>query len=145
MIVLDTNIENNATTQYDLDVNSMVRMDQDIFFASESGLYSLTNDSEEVFSAYFEFAENDFDNYVLKRLRYVYLSYESVGSVTMTVSTDKGVSADYVFPTTEGSQSNYHMPISRALYGKHWTFRFTGNNFAINKIDILPIYKASLR
>ena len=143
MIVLDTNIENNATTQYDLDIDSMVRVDQELFYASSDGLYKLNDTSSETFSAYFELNSMNFNTYVLKRLRYVYLSYESVGEVTLSISTEQGVSDSYVFPSTDGTTKNYHMPISRKLYGKYFTLHFAGNNFAINQIDILPIYKQS--
>ena len=145
MIILDTNIvAGGATSQYGcLEINSLTKFDQKYLCASKDGLYGLTgtdDDSVDI-DSYFQTAQMNFGLTNEKRLRFVYVKYESAKEITLTVSTEYGVSEDYTLPASSDIQKVYRVTINRSLIGSYWQFKFSGANFAIDEVSVLPIIR----
>lgn len=142
-MILDTNLKNRASGQYlNFDANSFCKFNQSYWVAGSSGLYKLDSvdtDNE----AYFVTATMDFGINQDKRLRYVYLSFESTDDLILTVNTEKVSTVDFdviIDPTI--SQQDVRIPITRNLYGRFWTFKISGTcDFSIDEIKILPIIR----
>ena len=154
MIVFDTNLAaKGATTQYTgFNFNSMAKLGNAFFCASESGLYRIDGttqmfpgdgDSDETVESYFEPVTMDFGISNQKRLRAAYIGYEADGELTLKVSTELSAQKSYTLPATTSGQHARKVTISRALKGRYWTFQIYGNgvNFAIDSIKVLPIIR----
>lgn len=147
MISLDTNLKTQAaTTQYlNFDFNSMVKFEGRFFCASENGLYEITgsDDDGEDINSYFEPVTMDFGISNEKRLRAAYIGYEANGDLTLTVSTDLGLSDSYTIPASAFGQHAKKVVISRKVHGRYWTFQISGDGviFSIDSFKVLPIYR----
>jgi len=143
MIVLDTNLDNKATSQYILDINSLVKFNGSFYCASDSGLFQFsgTDDAGTAINSYFELPMMDFGLPNEKRLRFAYIGYEATAAIAMTISTEHSISDTYTLPATTDLQSGYRVTISRKLYGRYFTFKFAGAGFAIDHVAVLPIVR----
>ena len=145
MIILDTNIvTGGATSQYGcLEINSLVKFGQKYLCASVNGLYELTgtDDDSVNIESYFQTAQMNFGLTNEKRLRFVYVKYEATEEITLTVSTEYGLSEDYIIPASSDIQKVYRVTINRSLVGSYWQFKFSGANFAIDEVSVLPIIR----
>lgn len=139
-MILDTNLKNRATGQYiNFDANSICKFNQTYWAASSEGLYKLVG-ADTAEDAYFVTATMDFGINNAKRLRYVYLSLEATDDLVLTINTEKvsAINIDVKIPGT--GQQDVRIPISRALYGRFWTFRLGGVcDFSVDEIKVLPI------
>jgi hypothetical protein len=150
MLVLDTNLKaGKATTQYtNFDFDSMVRFGDHILCASRAGLFRHTGETDNgsLITAYFEPLTMDFGISSTKRVRFVYLSFEASGNLTLTVTTNMGLSASYLIPVAAAGQHAARVAISRSLYGRYWTFSISnagnGLDFSIDEIKVLPIIRS---
>jgi hypothetical protein len=141
-LTIDTNLKNKASSQYlYFDANSIVKFNHGYWAAGDNGIYSLgavdvTN------TAYLLTATMDFGINNDKRLRYVYLSLESTGNLSLIINTEKVSSKTYTVPISGAGQQDIRIPISRELYGRFWTFKISGTcDFSIDEIKILPIVR----
>lgn len=147
MIVIDTNLDaKNASSQYlNFNYNSMVKFNQQTLCASHGGLFSLENtaNSEEDTDCFFELPWFDFGVSSEKRLRSLYISYESEVEMTLTIRTEKGISENYNIPATYGKQYGRKIQINRSLKGRFWAFKITSNkgSFSVDEISVLPIIR----
>lgn len=145
MIILDTNtVMHGATGQYScVDINSMVKFGGKFFCASDSGLFEVTGtqDSGADITSYFETGLMDFGIQNEKRLRFLYVGYEAAGAVTVTITTELGLSDTYTLPATTDLQSGYRITVSRKLRGRYFKFKFSGAGFAIDHVAVLPIVR----
>lgn len=152
MLILNTNLKSaNATTQYHgFQIDSMCKTPSGFFVASPAGLmryYGETDNTQRI-SAYFVTATMDFGINNDKRLRYVYLSLESVGDLALTVHTEKVAAQVYPVRVLSGvGQQDVRISIARSLHGRFWTFSLsngmTGADFSIDEIKVLPIVRGS--
>jgi hypothetical protein len=150
MITLDTNLKNRASAQFvfPVDVNSMAKVAENKFFAaSQDGLYRYTGhtDDGDPIASYFITATMDFGMGHDKRLRYLYLSLEATDDLQLIVNTEKVAAQTYTILIDTPGQQDIRIPISRALYGRFWTFKIsngsTGADFSIDEIQVLPIVR----
>ena len=145
MIVLDTNLKaKSATTQYlNFDYNSMVKFGTRFLCASENGLFELAGNSDngEAITSYFEPLTTDFGISNEKKLRCFYISYESSGNLTLTVSTELGFSETITIPASTAGQKARKVPVSRSVRGRYFTFQIksVGVDYSIDEIKVLPI------
>lgn len=144
-MILDTNLTNNASSQYlNFDFNSATLFNGAILFAGDTGLFKLNGDLDGTakIPAYFELGETDFGISNPKRLRAIYVSYESVSSLTITVSTEQGNSQTFSLPGTSGENKIEKLIPGRDLFGRYFTFNIgngtTGGFFAIEYIQVVP-------
>lgn len=153
-MILDTNLKNRASSQYlNFDFNSACLFNGSILGAGDSGLFKLTGDMDNTVNipAYFEVCETDLGVSNPKRLRAVYMSYESTTPVVMTISTETpdSVQQTIVFPSTGGENKVKKEIVSRGLHGSYFTFHVgngsAGGFFAIEYIQIVPISRTHRR
>ena len=147
MITLDTNLAaKNATTQYlNFEYNAMVRFGDKFLCTSDSGLFEITGDKDAGanIESYFEPVTMDFGISSQKRLRAVYVGYEAPGDLTLTISTELGLSDSYTIPASTAGQHGRKVVVSRKLKGRYWTFQIYGNGtpFSVDEIRVLPIIR----
>lgn len=141
-MILDTNLKNRATGQYlNFDVNSICKFNQAYWAAGSDGLYKLLS-ADTTKEAYFVTATMDFGINNDKRLRYVYLSMESTGNLSLIINTEKVSAKTYAVNISGFGQQDIRIPISRELYGRFWTFKISGTcDFSIDEIKVLPIVR----
>ena len=139
-MILDTNLKNRASGQYlNFDANSIVKFNQKYWAAGSNGLY-LLDTVEIVDEAYLLTATMDFGINNDKRLRYVYLSIESTGNLSLIINTEKVSAQTYTVNISGSGQQDVRIPIKRTLYGRFWTFKISGTcDFSIDEIKVLPI------
>ena len=139
---IDTNLKNKASSQYiNFDANSIVKFSHGYLSSGDNGLYSL--DAVDVTNeAYLLTATMDFGINNDKRIRYVYLSLESTGNLSLIINTEKVLAKTYAVTISGTGQQDIRIPISRELYGRFWTFKISGTcDFSIDEIKILPILR----
>ena len=141
-MILDTNLKNRATGQYlNFDVNSICKFNQAYWAAGSDGFYKLV-EADTTKEAYFVTATMDFGINNDKRLRYVYLSIESTGNLSLIINTEKVSAKTYSVNISGYGQQDIRIPISRELYGRFWTFKISGTcDFSIDEIKVLPIVR----
>jgi len=144
MIVFDTNIQaKGATTQYtDFEFDSMATFGKKILCASDAGLFVVDKEQGD-FISYFEPLTMDFGISNSKRLRAVYIGYESPGDLTLSINTEMEQSRFYTIPATTPGQHARKVVVSRALKGRYWTFQIYSNGvmFSVDDIKVLPIVR----
>jgi len=143
-MILDTNLKNKATGQYQqFDINSMVKFNSKYWASGPSGIYQL-NSVDVTNTGYFITATMDFGINNDKRLRYVYLSLESTGNLTLAVNTEKVSAINFTVTISGTGQQDVRIPIPRSLYGRFWTFKLSGTcDFSIDEIKVLPIIRGA--
>ncbi len=141
-LTIDTNLKNRASGQYiNFNANSMAKFNRQYWAAGNAGLY-LLDSVDTVNNAYLLTATMDFGINNDKRLRYVYLSLESTGNLSLIINTEKVSARIYAVPISGTGQQDVRIPISRELYGRFWTFKISGVcDFSIDEIKILPILR----
>ncbi len=148
MIVLNTNLNAKAaTTQFTaFDYNSMVKFGNCFFCAGDNGLFQHTGDLDngEKVVSYFEPVTMDFGITSEKRLRALYIGYESSGPLSLIVSTDLGYSDTYIIPAATSGQKARKVVITRGVRGRYWTFQINsdGVDFSVDHISVLPIVRS---
>ena len=148
MITLSTNLKaKSATTQFvNFEYNSMVKMGNKFLCAGDNGLFEHTGatDNGAAITSYFEPVTTDFGISNEKKLRAVYIGYEAGGNLTLTVSTDLGLSESITIPASTAGQKARKIPISRSVRGRYFTFQIksVGVDFSIDHISVLPIVRS---
>ena len=77
-----------------------------------------------------------------KRLRSIYVGYETEGSLKITVSDDEGNERDYMLAATSDNQHGGKVCIGRDGKGRYWQLRIenvNGCDFSLDMIEIIPI------
>ena len=145
MIILDSNIiANGATTQYGcLDINSLTKFGSKHLCTTPTGLYELSGGDDDgiEIESYFITSQMDFTLSNEKRFRFVYVKYEALAEVTLTISTERNCEESYCLPATSDIQSVYRVTVNRSLVGSYWQFKFLGASFSIDEIAVLPIIR----
>jgi len=143
-VTLQTNLKaKNATTQFlNCPFESIAKFNHEILVASEDGLFLQNGnlDDTDNINSYFEIITTDFGVPNIKRLRFLYLSYEASEDLKLTVSTEQEVSDTYTIPARLFGQQGYRLPVSRKLYGRYWTLKIsnlTGSDFSFDEIKAL--------
>jgi len=149
MIVFDTNLQiKAATTQYkEFEYNSMVKFAGKYLAANSTGLYeiseSYSDDNATNIIAFFELGTTDFGVNTEKRLRSLYIGYQSAGDLTVDISTELGYHEIYTIPAHTAGLKTRKVSISRGVRGRYFTIRVysDGVEFAVDRIDVLPIIR----
>ena len=149
MYILNTNMAmKSATTQFTgVEITSMAKFSHEYFATTENGLVKYSGEVDNittVIPAYFITATMDFGINNDKRLRYLYLSIETNGNIKVDIWTEKVASLSYTTDLTLVGQQDVRIPISRALYGRFWTFKVSnvlGSDFSIDEMKIQPIIR----
>jgi len=137
-----TNLTNRASTSVNgFDYNSFCEAWEKPLAAGD-GLYELCGDTDDTvdIDAYFETPIIDLGSQRDKRLRFVYLGFESDGNLEVSVSVDGGSYRAYsVIPKKTGRQ-RIRIPIGRNGHGRYWQLKINnvdGSFFAIDHMSVL--------
>ncbi len=143
-----TNLKNRATTQQNnIQFNSLCVVYGRPFAATEDGIFELCggDDNGDDINASFETPIIDLGSNRDKRLRFVYLSFECGGRLTLSVSVDEGEYREYtVIPKKTGKQ-RIRIPIGRDGHGERWQFKLEnidGSFFAIDAMQALTVERS---
>ena len=145
MLICDSNLKAKAATgqHTGMDVDSMVKFNGEYWSAGPTGLFKMDGADVNV-EAYIVTATMDFGISNDKRLRYVYLSLESTGNLSLSINTEKVTAMSFPVTITGTGQQDIRVPVSRALYGRFWTFRLSGTcDFSLDEIKVLPIIRGA--
>ncbi len=147
-----------APTQWAVPFSSLVNIGGHIF-GSGDGLYRVSGDLDDndlteesmlepsLIHSEVKLLTTDFGSPNYKRFRWIQVGYESVDSLTLTVTSNEGDEEDYELPAlvTTGAQVGQRIPIHRTLVGRYFSlkiFNHTGCHFTLDSItaaiNILP-------
>jgi len=139
-------VSNLAVTQYcNFNFNSFCEFNGTVIAASENGLYSLegTTDAGSAIQASFKLLTSDWGVENLKRIRSIYIGYETKGDLELTTFSDEDNVKVYNLPYHKWNrQGSNKVNGRRDAQGRYWSIKISnvnGSSFAIDSIDILPI------
>ena len=145
MFVLDHNLQARATTQYiNYDFNSMVKFGDKYLGACSDGIYELDGDTDDgdYIGAYFEPIVTDFGISNPKKVRFLFLGYESEGNLIVTLAANEGSEQSYVVDSIKTGQQERRISTNRNMQGRYITFRVSnvlGCDFGLDSIDVALI------
>ena len=150
MITLDAQLNGGRFSQYtNFPFNSMVRFGEKFLGAGPSGLFEIGADTDNgtKINAEFELPTTDLGVHNKKRLRFVYLGYETNGDLEFEVITDQQPGEVYRVSkiNTTGQQRN-RFSINRTQQGRYFTIKgrnSNGSDFSIDRIEVLPVILSS--
>lgn len=143
---LSTPISNIAVTQYDgFDFNSYCQMGDTYLAAGPNGIYTVGRCDDfggSDIDSTFTFLKTDFGSLNMKRLRRMYISYFTTGTLTLRVQVDDDQYRDFLMPPVKVDNKQHIISenLTRDLKGGHFTFTIgnkDGCYFAINRIDVV--------
>lgn len=147
-ICLCLNLEGSQLSQYaNYNFNSVCEFNGVNLGASDSGIFVLDSgdlDGSTEIEAFFELVTTDFGIANQKRIRSVYLGYETNGDLLLTVKDDDGNERRYsVEPNHENNEEHTaKINIGRDGKGRFWMFRIdnlNGSDFSADSIEAVPV------
>jgi len=146
-IAFAINIKGRQLSQFkNFTFNSMVKFNGTYLGANNLGLFELTGDLDdtEKILAELELVMTDMGIKNPKRLRYVYVGFETDKDLLLKVTVNESTVRTYTIKANKTAQQRTRVPIGRDIYGRYWSFNITnpsGGRFAIDSIDALPIIR----
>lgn len=145
-------LENLALSQYVVfNFNSMCKLGDVYLGINEYGIFVIDSgdtDYESAIESFVELPLTDFGIAHQKRLRSVYIGYESDGDLELEVENDEGNARTYMLKPTAGSnqvQKGARVTIGRNGKGRYWSFKISniqGCDFSLDQISVIPIILA---
>lgn len=139
-------LNNLAVSQYcRCEFDSMVDFEGMYLGAGEEGLFTLedadTDDGVEI-DAIIEFPTTDFGMSYQKRVRSIYVGYETSGNMTLTLSNDEDNERIYILAPINASDKQHgsKVKVNRDGKGRYWTVRIDnqdGCDFSINVLEAI--------
>ena len=151
MYVLDYALQARATTQYiNYDMNSMVKFGDTFLGASPDGIFELdgATDNGEDIGAYFEPIITDFGISNPKKVRFVFLGYESEGDLIVTLAADEEVRQSYVVDSLKTGQQSRRMTGNRNMQGRYVMLGISntdGCDFGVDSINVAIVIMPHIR
>lgn len=138
------NLSNMATTQYcGFDFNSFCKIGDKYFGASEDGIFELTGDKDNGanIDSFFEPVISDFGVSNVKRVRALYIGYETNGDLIVTLKDNEDNARSYTLSYLDYDRQNGgKVSVGRDGLGRYWQVRIdnvAGCYFAIDSIELL--------
>lgn len=142
-----------SAQQTGIDCTSMARFNGMILGAGQGGLCKVLcgqTDAGVNIDAYFVLASTDLGLQCDKRSRYLYLGYETTGSLDLTLTTDSGLSKTIRIVPKRTGQQRRRITIGRGTTAEPFVWRWltvkiasvSGSAFSIDSIQVLPIIKS---
>jgi hypothetical protein len=127
--------------------NSVCRFGDKYLGANDSGIFELDSGDDDAgtdIEAFFELLTTDMGTEHQKRIRSVYVGYETNGDLLLTVKDDEDNERHFTLkPNHVGNkQQTSKVPIGRDGKGRYWMFRIdnvNGSDFGINSITAVPV------
>jgi len=141
-------LETLAPSQYsNYNFNSMCRFGSRVLGANEDGIFivgAAEKDGEEDINARFRTPLTDFNAINQKRLRRLYVGYQTDGKLEVSVRADEGTAlVRELHPRHEDErQHSQKVSIGRDRKGRYWDVEISnvnGADFAVDEITVIPI------
>lgn len=141
-------LEISALSQYaNYNFNSMCKFNGAYLGANESGIFTLDSgglDDTTDIEAFFELITSDWGMEHQKRIRSLYVGYETNGNLMLTVKDDDGNQREYLLEPNhvDNQQHSSKLPGDRNGKGRYWMFRVdnvNGSDFSVDSIKVLPV------
>ena len=142
MYVLDHALQAGATTQYiNYNMNSMVKFGDTFLGACSDGIFELDGDTDDGIDigAYFEPIITDFGISNPKKVRFVFLGYESEDDLIVTMAADEGNRQSCVVDSLKTGQQSRRMTSNRNMEGRYLMLGVSntgGCDFGVDSIDV---------
>ena len=113
--------------------------------AGKDGIFVLNNadnDNGKYIESVIELPLTDLGISNLKRLRNVYVGYETNGSLKLKVQDDEGNEREYILNNNGNLQQGGRIPIGRDGKGRYWQLRLEnidGCDFSLDTIEVIPV------
>ena len=146
-IAFAINVKGKQISQFkNFTFNSMVNFNGVSLGVNNFGLFSLTGDKDNInpILAELQLVMTDLGIKNPKRLRYVYIGFETDADLLLKVTANESTIREYVIKANKTGQQRVRVPIGRDIYGRYWSFNISnpsGNGFAIDSIDALPVIR----
>ncbi|HBF44014.1 MAG TPA: hypothetical protein DDW42_10395 [Desulfobacteraceae bacterium] len=141
-------LERMAMSQYaNWNFNSMTKFNGQYLGANENGLFVLSDgdlDGVSEIPAFFELLTSDWGIENQKRVRSMYVGYETNGRLKFAVKDDDGNETEYILEANhlDNAQHGAKLPGSRKSKGRYWMVKvdnMNGADFSVDNIRILPV------
>lgn len=139
-------LENQGVSQYDnYDFNSFCKIGDVYFGANSSGIFSLGGDDDNGtdIDSIFSLILSDWGVSNVKRIRKIYIGYETNGSLIIKVKNEEDNERSYTLPyRLYDRQGGNTVNVGRDGAGRYWGIRVenvSGADFAIDSIEVLPV------
>ncbi len=141
-----------ALSQYaNFNFNSMCKFGDTYLGADENGIFELETgdlDDTETIEAFFELVTSDWGIQNQKRIRSLYIGYESDGNLLVTWKDDDDNERSYVLKPNHipNKQHSAKIPGARDGKGRYWMLRIDnmdGADFSIDRVDVTPVVLGS--
>lgn len=141
-------LEKVAPTQYrSYNFNSMCKFGDIHLGANGSGIFILDSgdlDATDDIEAFFELVTSDWGIPNPKRIRSLYVSYETNGNLMLTLKDDDGNQRNYMLDPIHlaNKQHTAKVTIGRDGRGAYWMVRIdnvNGSDFSVDRIQAVPI------
>lgn len=150
MITFDAQLNGSRFSQYiNFPFNSMVRFGERFLGASSAGLFEIGADKDNGtnIAAEFEFPTTDLGVHNKKRIRFIYLGYETTGDLEFEVITDQQPGKVYrVTKVNKQGQQRNRFPVQRTQQGRYLALKvrnINGSDFGVDRVEVLPIVLSS--
>jgi hypothetical protein len=140
-------LERTAPTQYwNYNFNSMVKFGDSFLGANENGIFVLDSGNDDAntdIEAFFELATSDWGITNIKRVRRIYVNYESNGDLMLSVKDDEDNLRYYLLEPVHlpNKQHAARVGVGRDGKGVHWMVRvenINGSDFSVDRIQVIP-------
>jgi hypothetical protein len=141
-------LERSALSQYaNYNFNSMCKFNGEYLGANENGIFSLDDgdlDGTTQIDAFFELLTSDWGIEHQKRIRSLYVGYETNGQLMVTVKDDDDNQREYVLEPNhlDNKQHSAKLFGDRNGKGRYWMIRFdnvNGSDFSVDNVKVLPV------
>ena len=141
-------LNNLAVSQYcNHKFDSMVKFGERYIGAGRDGIAILNNaetDGGAVIDSIIELPLTDFGISHQKRLRSIYVGYETEGTLKLTVTNDEGNEREYTLTAlkTGNIQHGGKVQINRDGKGRYWKLKVenvNGCDFSLDMIEVIPV------
>lgn len=146
MPTIDLNLLLKAPTQYiSASFTSYANFNGFVLGTSSDGLSQVCcgdSDNGDDIEAYFTPMSTDFGIKSPKRLRYVYLGFQSTANLELNVYVDDKVVRTYTVKANKSGQQRTRVTIGRDGKGRYWSIKVkntSGCSFAIDSIQVMPV------
>lgn len=140
--------ERVAPTQYrGYNFNSFCKFNGAYLGSNENGIFTLDSgdldDTAEI-EAFFELVTSDWGIPNQKRIRSMYLSYETNSDLQLTIYDDEGNQRTYLLEPIHLSNKQHTQKVSIGRDGKgtYWMVRIdniNGSDFSVDRIQVVPV------
>lgn len=142
--MLQLNLKNNAASQTTENFNSMCRVGDKYYGASDTGIYRICgySDNGVMIPALIKSGTMDFGMDNQKRFRFFYFGVETDGELLLKVYCDNVLAGQMTVVSKIAGMYQVRVPINRSYKSRYWSWSIenvTGTFFALSSVTALPV------